>query len=328
VSPALPFSAIGRFAGAHPVAATLGVGTVTHGAFVTVMLAVEWPEGDPGKLRQAAEILDELAKKIDAAHVAADDAAVRVWLHNSGPGVDAFKKMWQGTPSRSTRPDLAPPQGFSGYPPQVAAYCRRVAQACRAYAGCLDTIRHVLIVLAVQAWVNMLFTSMYGWGTAGVAGMVQKQIMERFFTRLAQSQLKIFRVSVEKIVFSCFYYALDSVAYAGIQQAMQVGIFAATGVRKDPNGTDVLSLHTNAIQFTQAFVANAAFDAVWDLSKTLKYAPSNSRWGDFLSRLSGSAVYGIVDNFEKDPTSNPVPTDWQNWATRLLIHGVRAVKPS
>ena len=249
-------------------------------------------------------------------------------MNNTGPGIDAFATMWRGTSSGHGRPDFPPPQGFSGYPPQVAEYCRRVATACRSYARCVDTIRHVLIVLAIQAWANMLMTSMYGWVTGGVANLVQKQIMERFFKRLAQSQLRIFRISIEKIVFACFYYTLDSVAYAGIQQGMQAGVFALTGVRKDLDGTDVLSAHTNAIQFTQAFVANVAFDSMWDMSKALRYAPRGSRWGDFLSRMSGSAVYSIVGNMEQDPTSNPVPTDWQTWATKFLIHGVRSIKPS
>ncbi|MFC6083134.1 WXG100-like domain-containing protein [Sphaerisporangium aureirubrum] len=327
MSPA-PFGAVRNLANRHPVAGVFGVGALTHGAFVTAMLGVEWPDGDPDRLRAAAGIWDELAEKIDDGRVAADGAAVRVWLDNSGPGVAEFRAMWSGMPSGSAGPGAPLGDGFAGYPADVAAYCRRIAEACRAYAGSVDTIRHVLIVLAVQAWANMLYTSMYGWTTAGVGTLVQKQIMERFFQNLARSQLKIFKIGVEKIVQRGFYYTLDSVAYAGIQQVLQAGIYAASGVRRDLEGRDVLSLGTNALQFAQAAGANMAFDAMWDLSKVLRYAPRDSRFGDFLSRLSGSAVYSVVGNLEQDPTANPVPTDWETWLSKLLIHGVRSIKPS
>lgn len=330
MSPAAPLRAVKNLVSTHPVGTTLAVGAVTHGAFATAMLGIEWPEGDPGKLRTAAYILDDLARKIDEGVVVADEAAMRVWLENAGPGIDEFRKMWQGVPSGPSGPlgYQDPAQGFSGYPPQIASYCRRVAEGCRAYAGCIETIRHVLMVLAAQAWVNMLFTTMFGWTTAGLANTVQEKIMEKYFRQLAQSQLKIFRISIEKIVFSFFYYAADSVVYAGIQQGLRAGIFAATGVRKDLEGSDVLSAKTNAIQFAQALGANAAYNGVWDLSKVLKYAPRGTRWGDFVSRLSGSATYSVVDNFEQDPTENPVPTDWQTWVSKIFTHGVRSIRPS
>ncbi|GAA3812198.1 hypothetical protein GCM10022226_36060 [Sphaerisporangium flaviroseum] len=341
-----PLTGFKRLADTRPVATTLTVGAVTHGAFVTAMLAVEWPEGDPDRLRQAATIFDELARKIDEGLVAADEAAVRVWLDNFGPGVEAFRQMWRGVPSGPPGSGAPAPEGFSGYPADVVAYCRRVAAACRAYADSLETIRHVLIVLAVQAWANMLFTSMYGWTTAGVAKLVQKQIMERFFQRLAQSQLKIFKISITKIISTGFYYTLDSLTYAGIQQGLQLAIYAASGVRTDLQGRDVLSAETNAIQFGQAFVANLAFEAVWDGSKLIpgganmvfdriwvggKLVPGGARgnrFGDFTSRMAGSATYSVVANLFEDPTGNPVPTDWQTWAAKLLTHGVRSIKPS
>jgi hypothetical protein len=203
-----------------------------------------------------------------------------------------------------------------------------MAQGLRSYADCVDTIQRVLIVLAIQLWANMLMTSMFGWTTGGISKFVEDRIMKQYFTGLARSQLKLFNISVHTIVKNCFYYTLDSIAYAGMQQGIQWGVYGVSGVRKDLNGTDVMSVGTNAVQFGQAFVANVAFDGMWDLSKVLRYAPRDTRWGDFLSRLSGSTVYSIVNNLEIDPTSNPVPTDWETWVTKFLIHGVRSAKPS
>ncbi|WP_248961044.1 WXG100-like domain-containing protein [Sphaerisporangium perillae] len=321
---AAPFAAFGRVAGKHPVATTATAATVTHAAFVTAVLAVDWPEGDPDGLRSAADALDQLAKKIDDGLVEADEAARLVWMDHSGPGVEAFKNMWRGTgsaPSASQRPD-----GFSGYPPDVADYSRRVAAACRAYADNIETIRHVLVVMAIQAWVNMLFTTMYAWPTAGL-GTLAERAVQKYFTSLAQSQLKIFGLSVQKVVEGAFYYTIDSVAYAGIQQVLKAGVYAASGVRKDQNGKDVLSFSTNAVEFAQGFGANMAFNAAGDAGKLLPFVTKN-RWWDFVRRMGGSATYSIVDNFEQNPTENPVPTDWDTWIGKILIHGTRAIKPS
>ncbi|MFC4529500.1 hypothetical protein [Sphaerisporangium dianthi] len=317
-----PFAAFGRTAGRHPVGTTFTVATVAHGAFVTAMLGVQWPEGDPDGLRTAADTLDGLAKKIDDGLIAADEAARQVWTGHSGPGVEAFRSMWQGsgTPLAGFRPD-----GFSGYPPDVADYCRRAAAACRAYAHHIDTTRHLLVVMAIQAWVNMLFTTMYAWPTAGMAKFAE-QAVQKYFTSLARSQLKIFNIGVAQIVQKAFYYTIDSVAYAGIQQALQAGVYAASGVRKDADGNDVLSLRTNAVEFGQAFVANLAFDAAADSVSLLKFFPGG-RLGSFTARMTGSTTYSIVANLQQDPGENPVPTDWETWVTKLLIHGTRTIKP-
>ncbi|GGL10580.1 hypothetical protein Sme01_16090 [Sphaerisporangium melleum] len=315
-----PFRAFGRVAGRHPVATTAGVAAVTQGAFVTAMLGVDWPEGDPDGLRTAADTLDDLAKKIDEGLVAADEAAQRVWTGNSGPGVEAFRTMWRGDGSQGAgvRPD-----GFSGYPADVAAYCRRAAAACRGYAEQIDTVRHVLVVMAIQAFANMMFTTMYAWPTAGLSRLAQ-QAVQRYFTSLAQSQLKIFNIGVAEIVQGAFYYTLDSLAYAGGQQVIQAGIYAASGVQKDLNGRDVLSLSGNATEFGQAFVANLAFDAAAD---TVGLLQLHGRLGSFTARMTGSSVYSIVANLQQDPTGYPVPTDWETWLAKLLIHGPRTIKP-
>ncbi len=325
MSPA-PFGALRSVARAHPGATTLTAGVVTHAAFVTAMLEVQWPEGDPGGLREAAGILEGLATKIEEGLDTADDAAAQVVRDNSGEGIDAFQRLWRGTAGGATASAPRAQKGFADYPPEVAVYCRKVAAGCRSYADAVETIRHVLVVMAVQLWANMLFTSMYGWTTAGVGKMVEDRIMKTFFKKLAQSQLKIFRLSVEKIVYNAFYYTLDSITYAGIQQALQAGIFALSGVRKDLKGRDVLSAELNAVQFAQGFGANMAFNAVGDLVKMPKFLPENSRWVDFLGRMAGSSAYSAVDSIEQNPTDPDF--DWKTYLAKPFVHGVRAIKPS
>ncbi|MFC4584704.1 WXG100-like domain-containing protein [Sphaerisporangium corydalis] len=323
-----PLAGFTKLVKAHPVGTTMGVGMVTHAAFASAILMVDWPEGDPDKLRQAATIMNDLAGKIDSGLVAANDAAVQVWLKNSGLGIDAFKKMWAGGGGTYGPFVTTPPEGFSGYPPDVAGLCRRIAKACEGYAECVETTRKILIVLAIQSYTNMLFTSMWGWSSAGLSTMVQKKIIEKYFQRLAQSRLKLLGLSVEKLVHSFFYYSIESAAYAGGQQAIRLGVYGASGVRTDDKGRDVFSFGTNGTQFLQGAAANAAYNTVWDAIPVTRFTPKGTRWGDFVRRLSGSATYSVTDNFLQNPDGQPFPTDWQTWTSKILTHGVRSIRPS
>ncbi|MCG5220527.1 WXG100-like domain-containing protein [Streptosporangium soli] len=303
------------FIKAHPVRSAMVGGGTAAGTFVTAMLAVQWPEGDPDKLRRAADIWDGLAQKIDQSLVGADGAASRVWTKNAGPGVEAFRKMWTGT--------------FAPYPGTVSAHCRRVAEACRTYAETIETIRHVLIVLAIQAWVNIMFTIAWGWATAGISAAVQKQIMDRFFKQRAWVAKRIFRMQVEKILQKSFYYTLDSIGYAGGQQILQWGVYSASGVRRDLTGNDVTGTGENSVQFLRGFAANMAFDGVWDLTKlgpAGRLFPVN-RFGDFLSRMAGSTTYTVVDNLQQGMAGDPLPT-WEQMISKLIAHGSRTTRPS
>ncbi|GAA5062440.1 hypothetical protein HNP84_007936 [Thermocatellispora tengchongensis] len=301
------------FAGRHP-AWTAGVaGGVTGGAFVTAMLGVEWPEGDPDKLRQAADIWDELAGKLETSTTAANTAASLVWRDNAGAGIDAFREMWTGT--------------FAPYPAAIAATCRRIAAACRQYADVLETVQKTLLVLAIQLYINMLYTIAWGWATAGISTLATR-LVERAFKSRAWFAKKFLRTTVGRIVDRLLYYTLDSIAYAGGQQAIQWGVFAASGVRRDQSGAEVTSLGENAEQFYRNFVANMAFNGVADASLLIPGLNriADTRTGGFVARMLGSTTYTSVDNILQGRWDDPLP-DWDQMIAKLIVHGSRAARP-
>ncbi|WP_067175789.1 WXG100-like domain-containing protein [Microtetraspora niveoalba] len=296
------------FVKAHPFGTAMGIGSVGSAAFVTSTLAVEWPEGDPGRLREAAEIWEGLAAAIERTRGDANDAVAGVLANNSGPAVDAFRNMWTGR--------------FAAYPGDIATYCRAVAKACREYAKAVEITRYVLIVLAVQMLVNILFTVAWGWGTAGVGSLVQKQIIEKAFRGRAILQKKLFKLSVEKIIYNSFYYLGDSLGYAGGQQIIQWSIFEIAGVKKDFNGNEVTSLGENAVQFGRGFGANMAFNGVYDLTKVAGVPVGPT--ANLLSRLTGSAMYTVIDNALQ---GEPAAPTLEQWIAKIIAHGARTAKP-
>ncbi|MEU3165254.1 hypothetical protein [Streptosporangium sp. NPDC006930] len=310
--PAGPLGAVGAFAKANPVKTAMGAGSLGAAAFVTSMLGVGWPEGDPDKLRTAADIWDNLANTIEGSGTDANGVAEQVWKNNGGAAVREFSTLWTGT--------------FRPYPGEVATFCRAIAKACRDYAQAVEITRYVLIVLAVQAWMNMVYTVAWGWATAGIGAAVQKQIMDRFFKGRAILQMKIFKISVEKIIYNSFYYLGDSVGYAGGQQVLQWSIFELAGVKKDLTGNDVTGEGENTKQFGRGFVSNMAFNAAFDLTKIGPWGRAfpNDAAGNLMSRLVGSGTYTVADNtVQGDPA---LPT-WEQWVSKVIVHGSRAAKP-
>jgi hypothetical protein len=300
------------FVKANPVKTAMGAGSIGAAGFVTAMLGVSWPDADPDKLRRAADIWDGLAETIERTGGEANGVAEQVWKNNSGLAVQEFRKLWT---------DL-----FRAYPGDVAAFCRAIATACRDYARAVEITQHVLIVLAVQAWVNMVYTVAWAWATAGVGAAVQKQIMDRFLKGRAILQKKLFKLSVEKIIYNSFYYLGDSVLYAGGQQVIQWSIFELSGVEKDLNGNDVTGKGENAAQFGRGFASNMAFNGVYDLTKLGPWGrafPPNAV-GNLLSRLAGSGTYTFTDNTLQ---GNPDAPTWEQWISKLIVHGSRTAKP-
>ncbi len=296
------------FVKAHPFASAMGIGTLGGAGLVTSLLAVSWPEGDPDRLRKAADIWDHLAEAIERTRKDANDAVGQVLKSNSGPAVDEFRNMWTGR--------------FAAYPGDVATYCRAVAKACREYAKAVEITRYVLVVLAIQMFVNILFTVAWGWGTAGVGSLVQKAVIEKAFKGRAILQKKLFKLSVEKIIYNSFYYLGDSVAYAGGQQIIQWSIFELAGVRKDLGGNEVTTLGVNAEQFGRGFAANMAFNGVYDLTKVARVPVSPT--GNLLSRLAGSGMYTVTDNALQGDMSAPT---LEQWIAKIIVHGARTAKP-
>ncbi|WP_440069151.1 hypothetical protein [Streptosporangium sp. OZ121] len=149
----------------------------------------------------------------------------------------------------------------------------------------------------------MVYTVVWAWATAGIGAAVQKQIMDRFFKGRAILQMRIFKISVEKIIYNSFYYPGDSLGYAGGgggggQQALQWSIFELAGVKKDLTGNDVTGAGENFKQFGRGFAGNMAFNGAYDLTKIGPWGKAfpGDAAGNLMSRLVGSGMYTVADS--------------------------------
>jgi hypothetical protein len=138
-------------------------------------LGMFWPEGDPGRLRQAATAYRQCARDLAAVQAGCQSTVTLVQGHDQGPPIDAFAAWaarWQGNP---------------GYFPATMATCNQLADACDAYAQRIDDAHARIIELATAAAAALavglaltVFTFGASDGVAGVtvAGLVAASLAE------------------------------------------------------------------------------------------------------------------------------------------------------
>lgn len=237
---------------------------------------VQMPKADTGRVRMAAGYYRQLADAIDGAKTAMDKVANDVKSHNS---VTAFNSCYFGNA-----------KSLTGYPQQVSAYLRRVAQSNDDYANVMDEIRAADWVIAIQLYANIMFTICYGWMT----GVIEAQLLTLIVKAKAYDAIKDKLIGL--IIQRLSYALVDSLAYAGGQQLLQVGIYGgsvALGVDRKTltkaAGYDPFSVKANAIQFADGFAGNMAYDAFADglpgLSETSKY---RQNFGKYFLRQPGA----------------------------------------
>src|SRR5437879_4627492 len=73
----------------HPAAASQG-----NGPQFSKIAGLFWPQGDPGKLRQAAQAWREMGQALGSAEVTCHGAANLVVGSNEGLAIDAFSHYW------------------------------------------------------------------------------------------------------------------------------------------------------------------------------------------------------------------------------------------
>jgi hypothetical protein len=111
-----------------------------------------WPQGDPDRLRHAADRWNQAADLVDDAQRNAEQHAAPVPVYCSGATITAFqtyvRRIWAADPSGNTVVD-------SGQPlmENVSAGCRQIARMCQQFADAIDDCRHTLIALGVAAGV-------------------------------------------------------------------------------------------------------------------------------------------------------------------------------
>ncbi len=177
------------------------------GAVVLQMLRVVYPDGDPAKAREVAQLLRQLARRVDISLEDVAEIADRLWRPpNSGAGIDAFKTYFKD--------EVAP------YPPLVSAYVRGLADAIDDYADMLARTQHALRTMALIQWLELLM--FFCWPAVDR----KVQVLINWAARRSQARLllKMYEHAVGKRLLgavggSLTFTALDQVIVDGVKLA-------------------------------------------------------------------------------------------------------------
>ncbi|WP_049558760.1 WXG100-like domain-containing protein [Nonomuraea sp. SBT364] len=293
-------------------ASIYGFGALGIAGFVFKMLAVDYPEGDPAKARQAAAVWARLAERVEQSPDKTFAAAGSVWRKNSGDGVDAFKT--------AVTSGLYPQPPKAGYAAQLAQRCRQNSRACAEYAEVIETARHTYWTLALANFASFIFITTFPW-QAGTAYQITQFLMRR-----AQAGMlaKLLEHSVARIVLSKLTeYTIGSVFFAAGDVSVVAGVKALRG--DDPG-----SLQENATQALKEFAASVAFYGAYDAAAPLAAKISqNADVRAFLSRLAGGSLgYGpSYDAMNGQEGAELIPT-WKETLGRALLYFTMAHKPA
>ncbi|SDI54255.1 hypothetical protein [Nonomuraea jiangxiensis] len=287
------------------------------------LFGISYLEGDPDKLREAADVLDGIADEIDRHFRQANAAAETVWEKSQDEAVDEFKRFWT-----------------EQYGPAVLAVSlkhRNAANACRAYADVIEKVNHALRVLCAILTVDMMFTI----GYQVVTWKILQAIMKR--------QAILLRYTANRFVILLLptfaYYVADSAAYATGEVVLPLGLNTLGGIKTDLSGNDVRSADYNLTQFREHFVANMAFDGVADGTAALMAKVPGLRTigtniplpngmklnnGSFVPRMVASTTYSMT--MDAQHGDNPLPGSEhglteQEMYQKFLIHGTRSLIP-
>ncbi|MCK2215011.1 hypothetical protein MF672_014620 [Actinomadura sp. ATCC 31491] len=288
-----------------------------------VLFGVSYLEGDPERIREAADALDELADAIDTHFREANTAAETVWTKSQDPAVEEFRTFWTGT-----------------YGPAVLAVSlkhRNAARACRAFADVIEKINHALRVMCWIMTVDMMFTI----GYQVVTWKLFQAIMKRKAVLLTATANRFVTLLLPMFA----YYVADSAAYATGEVVLPLGLNHLAGIKTDLSGNDVRSAGYNLTAFREHFVANLAFDAVADGSAALVTKVPGLRTvatdvplpgghtlntGSFVPRLTASTTYSMV--MDAQHGDNPLPgaehgLTEEEMYQKFIIHGTRSLIP-
>ncbi|MEU7860767.1 hypothetical protein [Nonomuraea sp. NPDC049141] len=282
-------------------------------AIVWQMLAVTFPDGDPEKARQAAQLLRQLATRVDASEETAIGAANSLGQHNLGAGVTAFEKyFWT---------EIAP------YPVRLSAYLRGLADAVDDYADMLAQVQHALHSMAITQWLELLM--FFCWPA------IDKKV--RLFIdwaeRKAQARLltKIFEHAVGKRL---LYATGGTTAYTVLDQLIVDGVKGARGEDMGSwgdRGEYMLKNFAACMVFYNVDPAN--FGKLFykadpaNVGKTvIRYLPQNEAARNAVVFMTGSTVFSLTGNALNNPSAvvddpkSLLPT-WQQMLAKLTVAG-------
>lgn len=298
-------------AGVTPLRGGLFVGG-NIALFVFSMLAAPYPEGDPGKAREAAKVWSELMSDIVGWAENGDDAARAITSHNAGESIQAFGDFWQA--------HLSPSPPAMGEAARLAAHCRRVSEACEEFAELVTKAQYTFRTLALANFASLLYISTFPW-QAGVAYEIAQFVVRRaqagFLAKLLESAIA--RMLLAKLM----EYSIGSAFFAIGDVAVMDGVKAV-------RGEDVGSLKSNAEEVMKEFVASVAFYGVFDaVAKPMTRITSNADVQYFVSRMAGGSVgYGPTYGFLNGKRDDDLVPTVKDTTLRVLLYSTMAHKPA
>jgi hypothetical protein len=126
-----------------------------------------WPQGDTGKLREAARAYRACASALAAAAEQGQRGISQVTGSNTGKAVDAIGAKWSGT--YYGRSCLANPCAGAPAFDNAIATCNLLASACEQYAQHIDDAKHRLEELAAELVAGLVVGGLLTFVTAGLS---------------------------------------------------------------------------------------------------------------------------------------------------------------
>ncbi|MBB6347857.1 WXG100-like domain-containing protein [Nonomuraea muscovyensis] len=293
-------------------AAIYTTGTFGIAAFVFKMLAVEYPDGDPARARQARDVWSRLADRLEQSPNHTYPAAEAVWKRNGGAGVEAFKE--------AVTAGLYPPPPDVGYPGLLARVCRRNSQACEEYAEAIETAQRAYWTAALANFASFVFITTFPW-QAGVAYQLSQFLIRRLQAKILSKLLEhtVARIVAGKLT----EYTIGSTFFAVGDVAVVAGVRAARG--EDPG-----SLGDNTRQALKEFAASVAFYGVFDAAMPAARAVTkNVDVQYFLGRLAGGSIgYGPAYDLMNGQSGTELIPTWKETLGRILLYYTMAHKPA
>ncbi|MEV0265203.1 DUF6531 domain-containing protein [Streptomyces sp. NPDC050617] len=122
-------------------------------------LGLHWPDGDPGKLREAAKAWRTFAGRVDDVHTPVHHAASSLIHNNKGEAIDAFEVFW----SRYAK------DGGAGWLHDLAKASRDMADGLDELARRIDDARHKLWTSIEASAAVIVAGAAATWFTAGLS---------------------------------------------------------------------------------------------------------------------------------------------------------------
>jgi hypothetical protein len=276
------------------------------------MLATPYPEGDPARARQAAQVWSGLADDIVEWARNGDDAAHAVITNDGGEAVDAFARFWR----RYAAPD-DPAQGDAA---RLENMCRRMGEACGKYADLVEKAKQTFVTMAFANFASALFISTFPWSATAAFKIAE------FLTRRVQAKIlaALLSKTVEYTVGSLIFSVGDVFVMDAVKAVREEGWAGAI------RGKGWGSWDANFDEGWKEFAASVAFYGVFDATaKPASMIIKNKDVQYFVSRLvSGTVGYGPTYGLLSGKRGDELIPTVKDTTLRVLLYTTMAHKPA